>query len=513
MASKTWVLPLKDFKPTSKNYSVFDKDSCIVCQDYSEIDDFAKAVTLSKLQPLYNADHSADHDPDGSYNAKQFDATKLFRALSIINEPVDKALAGIVKKYFKLEDTKGGTLKDLFSLYAAFPIRTLDELGNDSTIFASEKTKLQGRLRIARSSGDQPMEDSISAEIKKLQETYDDKLKIYNWLYLPGDQRTKLVQAVAPALWSSLTGHKEREKGYKTTRNGGMDDRVLKARLVYTWLAYSISYDNELKDDVDRLQQDRSVADMLISGREVCAGYANLFTEMFNSLLDSDPANAAKKAETVSGLSRQLGGLQYKSDPTEVKFGHAWNVFPTHLSSTSDTDYKVIDPCWAAARDGVHSDPSWWAMSNASFTMSHVPWNVEHCHAALSHADMKTLWNVPQPRLAGEGFPHLEWIDKSTIQPLEPGVTPAGDMREVYVSFRNNCKHQGPKMQGFHLGFKHSVDSMTLFLAREFSEDVSSDFKRFATKSNRSRRSGARNLRFRRILRGMCLSIRLPEAS
>ena len=62
-------------------------------------------------------------------------------------------------------------------------------------------------------------------------------------------------------------------------------DHVARGRLFFSWVAYSIRYDLDLRaknaEGVEK--KTKPTADTVMAGTEICEGYIELFCQMFNS--------------------------------------------------------------------------------------------------------------------------------------------------------------------------------------------------------------------------------------
>lgn len=379
-----WRLSLPGFTPTNINYTAPDAKACLVCRDYSEIDAFARGVTLQNLQPLFN--DARGHTSTLNYNPRMFDATVLLQSLKDIEMPTDKVLLKLItdSKIFKAEPEQ--TLRVIFSQYANFLTKATQISSRLKKRMGSNRTSSTHRKR-QRS----PMvirfvqlasPTSWTRSGPKIRPTY---LCMASW-------RGRVVpnrSSGSRKLWSQFIQAKHHVAGYDVGPAAVIDD-VARARLLYTWLGLSVAYDYSLLEleNSSRLKDDRPIADILSTTKEVCRGYADLFVEMFLAMrrLDEDsnkPTPPANVAHIVRSLARTEGGPQpYAWDAKEIKISHRWCTFS---SSNDGTSMKVIDPTWgrgASATNGV-IDSTWFCMSNASMALSHIPGNVQHFYSPL----------------------------------------------------------------------------------------------------------------------------------
>ncbi|KAF3901327.1 hypothetical protein ABW20_dc0103304 [Dactylellina cionopaga] len=112
-------------------------------------------------------------------------------------------------------------------------------------------------------------------------------------------------------------------------------DRIAKARLIFSWLAYSIDYYNDLAKEKARVSGYRPYGNVLFTEKEVCRGYADMFCVIFNALL---PEGETLEAKKVSGYVR-YGGAVPMPEAAKATCGHAWTAFPTDEGN----EFKLIN--------------------------------------------------------------------------------------------------------------------------------------------------------------------------
>ena len=163
----------------------------------------------------------------------------------------------------------------------------------------------------------------------------------------------------------------------------GLKSDIERARAIYDWICYNIAYDTSYKIyDAENAFKKR---------KGVCAGYADLFTQMARSVgLD---------ARTVSGTGygRKRGG-------------HAWNIVKIFEINQGYTSYRyreiLLDSCWGAG--GVRGSkfiwdfsPEWFDTYPGVFALTHYPDDSEN--QLVYPAITKTAWNKLS-RIDAEGF-------------------------------------------------------------------------------------------------------------
>lgn len=485
--TNNWTLPLEGFKATSTNYTIPDPKVCLVCRNYDEIDSFARAITLDKLQKLCDdtrndADFNTANDP---FDPSFFDARVLITTLKAMTLPTDPGLNKILKdRWLTME--KAHTLKSIFSIYATFPIKNDNDLSNHEAVFGARLNELNQENKEAKRNNDTAKMNELDAKVMNLLRVKAEDESLYQWIKTEG--RPGHVDLIASTLWSSFVKAKYKAAGYDTSDNA-QEDFVAKARLFYTWLSSSITYDDtlalKLRGTHGHMFNDRPVADILYTNKEVCKGFADMFVQMFNGSHPKEPALY------LSGLSRQGGGSPGEKwgSSAALDTAHAWCAFPTRstpsLLNPQDKNplrYKVIDPTWAMVANSSQPnyDP-WFSMTNSSMSLSHIPRDnidLAFLPPGTFIASPQELWDRSQPHLPSEGYAAYYWIDLSTIDPMSSGrIHPQGQHNEVTVTFRNNCEHQGSKMPDFYLGFRKTDDNLENFLKSPFDKDIHEQFK------------------------------------
>jgi hypothetical protein len=105
---------------------------------------------------------------------------------------------------------------------------------------------------------------------------------------------------------------------------------IEKARMIYVWLTDNISYDSKaynLKNIGDN-----SPSTVFKTKKAVCAGFANLYTELGEKL--------GLEIETISGVAKGYEFEENVSDDLEESINHAWNAIRI------DGEWRVFDATW-----------------------------------------------------------------------------------------------------------------------------------------------------------------------
>ena len=261
--------------------------------------------------------------------------------------------------------------------------------------------------------------------------------------------RNKQVDTVAKALWEK----------FRAVSGVRADDNVARARLFFSWLAYSVRYDhdlyNKIVDKMAPVTKIRPTADAVASGQEVCGGYAELFRQMFNAT-HSKPQDAIYIAPYIGGKVKFRTEKQVPPD-----MGHAWSAFPTNNSD--DPHMKIIDPCWGAgtspeatagqtensnsnsnSKQAAASSAEIWSvfftMSNEDFRRDHFPKPGQEATQYVTPAiTQSAFWDNEAPMV---GPPNkTQFIERSSILPSVYTLRDIGKEGKVTFSFKGSCPH------------------------------------------------------------------------
>jgi len=141
-----------------------------------------------------------------------------------------------------------------------------------------------------------------------------------------------------------------------------------KARAIFTWLHYNISYNTE--DFFSGNVKSSTPASTLSTGLAVCEGYAGLFSNL--------ALHAGLECVTISGHGKGFGHEPLQPDQTVPAFksSHAWNACKI---DDIDGGWKLIDSCWGAGHIAQQQgyvaelNGSHFTASNAEFGLRHYP--------------------------------------------------------------------------------------------------------------------------------------------
>lgn len=140
-----------------------------------------------------------------------------------------------------------------------------------------------------------------------------------------------------------------------------------KARAIFTWLHYNISYDT--KSFFAGNVQASTPNSTLQSGLAVCEGYAALFTTL--------ATHAGLESVVISGHGKGYGYTPLPPNAPLPRYnaGHAWNAV-----RIDEGEWKLIDACWGAGHvQGAgmpyvqRFEPRYFTMSNEEFGIKHFP--------------------------------------------------------------------------------------------------------------------------------------------
>ena len=467
--------------PAGYSFSQATEHDCLVCQIYTIIDQFAKDCRLQNLWNIRGGGASpaqASTDPASSLS---FDATELLQALGKISDAyhlasADRAallaqvqrvgsdianddVAGKTIKFHLVDiktriapleanvNTYNDALKELDDeiKHLDLQVTTLKTQQYDATKILEALTSYNSKpppsdpLKAQRDvleiteklRGPQNQLNDLNVERPRKKKLYDDAVAAAApFVKLRNDQ----VDCMALALW------------IKFIAMSGVDprDHVARARLFFSWVAYSIRYDMDLKaknaEGVER--KTRPTADTVMTGMEICGGYSELFRQMF----DATDLLGQTKAMYIGGKTKRG---TWKQD--EPKRGHAWSVFPT--SDGEEPVMKLIDPCWGAGSDpdatsgqsqvsnnsaapaGPSINPLYFTMSNEDFLRDHLP-NQSYLQYVDPEITKAAFW---ASEAAMFGDPNLtQYFNRSTINPAPFTIRSTGI---VTFSFSAACPH------------------------------------------------------------------------
>ena len=230
---------------------------------------------------------------------------------------------------------------------------------------------------------------------------------------------------------------------------------IEKARLIYVWLAENISYDARafnLKNPGDN-----SALSVFKSKKAVCAGFANLFTEIGNKL--------GLEISTVRGLAK---GYEFENDVfdnLEESINHAWNVIRI------DGEWRVFDATWGEGFGTTNKkgklestkkfDESWFNVSPNYAIFSHLPeeLNTQYILKPVSFETFLAL-----PFLTPNAF-ESGWITPEEV------LSKFNDKKKldlpVYSNSLNEFKLSAPKDRVLKKGKTHEVKNVYFFINEE----------------------------------------------
>ncbi|KAF8906507.1 hypothetical protein CPB84DRAFT_1813763 [Gymnopilus junonius] len=191
-------------------------------------------------------------------------------------------------------------------------------------------------------------------------------------------------------------------------------DDVDKARAIFAWLHYNISYDAEsfFSGNIQSSTPDST----LISGLAVCEGYAGLF-ENLGTLM-------GLQVHTVSGHGKGYGYEPLRDDEhvPEMTSNHAWNCIFFH------GEWHLVDSCWGAGflNGAVYQAKlasKWFIAPPDEFGQRHFPTD--------------PLYPPPEgPKLTGD-------LDQFGLDPMhvEPSIKIIPDGQYARFSITKRCEH------------------------------------------------------------------------
>jgi len=218
---------------------------------------------------------------------------------------------------------------------------------------------------------------------------------------------------------------------------------IEKARLIYVWLAENISYD-------DRAYNLKNIGDntaktVFKTKKAVCAGFANLYTELGEKL--------GLEIITVSGVAK---GYEYEEDLVdnlEESVNHAWNLIRIN------NEWRVFDATWgegfgASNKKGKlvstkEFNDDWFNIEPSQAIFTHLPEDVskQYISAPINFQTFLAL-----PWLTPREF-KTEWLTPEEIL-LKLNEKKRVDL-PVYYNFFNDLKLIAPKERILKKGKPH----------------------------------------------------------
>jgi len=208
-------------------------------------------------------------------------------------------------------------------------------------------------------------------------------------------------------------------------------DQTGRARLFLSWVAKSLCYDRVAHEQLP--PDERSPIDTVLNGYEVCHGFANLVSSMFNSGYNS------KGPSCSIYISGYMKNRDFHSPTAENS--HAWNAFPL-----ANGTWKLIDPTWAcgavyneAGRETF--DPTWFTKSNEEFLRTHIPDTERHQFRDNGQPSMESvmLWTLTylvDCALQSKLFR----INEASMKPPHHTIKVSTSSRTVF-KFKKSCPH------------------------------------------------------------------------
>jgi len=170
-----------------------------------------------------------------------------------------------------------------------------------------------------------------------------------------------------------------------------------KARLVYTWVATHIRYDDEGYNTGNSIQDDFSPEDVLKHRQAVCQGYSELFKALALAM--------GLEAEVVTGYAK---GYSYRPGDKFTETNHAWNAVKIKGA------WKLFDATWGSgAGENVNGklvskmefDPIWFATEPKIFIYTHLP-EEQKWQSLADPITLEKYENIPEvhPYIFENGF-------------------------------------------------------------------------------------------------------------
>ena len=208
---------------------------------------------------------------------------------------------------------------------------------------------------------------------------------------------------------------------------------IEKARMIYVWLTDNISYDAKaynLKNIGDN-----SPSTVFKTKKAVCAGFANLYTDLGEKL--------GLEIETISGVAKGYEFEENVSDDLEESINHAWNAIRI------DGEWRVFDATWGEGygmsnkKGKLEStkkfDETWFNVNPVNALFTHFPedMNKQYINNPIRFESFLTL-----PYLLPSAF-NSGWLNPEEIL-TKQRENKKIDLPEFFSSL-NDLKLSAPK--------------------------------------------------------------------
>ena len=208
---------------------------------------------------------------------------------------------------------------------------------------------------------------------------------------------------------------------------------IEKARMIYVWLTDNISYD----DKAYNLKNigDNSSSTIFKTKKAVCAGFANLYTDLGEKL--------GLEIETISGVAKGYEFEENVSDDLEESINHAWNAIRI------DGEWRVFDATWGEGygmsnkKGKLEStkkfDEAWFNVNPVNALFTHFPedMNKQYINNPIRFESFLTL-----PYLLPSAF-NSGWLNPEEILTKQKENKKI-DLPEFFSSL-NDLKLSAPK--------------------------------------------------------------------
>ena len=215
-------------------------------------------------------------------------------------------------------------------------------------------------------------------------------------------------------------------------------DDLQKARLLYTWIASHIKYDDDAYNNNSNV--DCSATGVLKNRKAICEGYCTLFREL--------GAAMGLQVQKITGYDK---GYNYTVGTHFKETGHAWNL--VKLSG----QWRPFDVTWGAGYGDTRNkklvtttrfEPYWFNVNPKEFIFTHLPeddqWQLTSTNITL--AQFETL-----PRLDEEFF-KLGFNPDEVFKEAVSGKTkdfvetysPDLPLKAIRMPYANNLKKGEP---------------------------------------------------------------------
>lgn len=372
---------------------------CLVCRNYSHIDDIAEAWKVKIILELsFKGRTLRDllQAEDDRYNYLRKEEKKHYQrqksckdSAESLLQPRDNALVSVQ-----------AAIGEYNEIVSSNPHRTPQ---SDAAMSDYEMKK--------------KMFDEAEIALQNAKNSFEEALKDHGAKKTALNEQINSCTIIVSNIAQRLVRIAQIDKG----------DTVGRARLFFSWVSKSITYDANARDDFDA--EERTPIRTILSTSETCHGFAGLFDAMFNS------GRSIERNECSIYIPGHLKEGQSRS-PTDAN-GHAWNAFPL-----GDGTWKLIDTTLASSAKGSAEfvRQGWFTRRNEDFALTHIP-ETDTCqfrNDGQHSVDKDLFWKADFVSYTSQCTRYR--ISESSIRPANRLISVSPVSRTVF-KFKKSCAH------------------------------------------------------------------------